>query len=233
MKRIFKNVRALSFDLDDTLYDNKPVIKNAFLALYNYLLIQCPNIALNYDFLNFMESAKSIKSDPLIILDIDSLRRLHIKQILSDSGYQDKSDELTEKAFNVFWQARQQVTLYPEVHQILQDLSAKLPLVTISNGNACIKSIGIDQYFHYSINAADTGKPKPDKSMFLYACEKLQIEAEQLVHIGDSVNYDINGAYQAGCRSIWLNQHSEKIQNHPADAVIEQLSELLTMEFQH
>jgi len=232
MQYSMENVKALSFDLDDTLYDNGPVIKNAFLELYNYLLSHYPKIINVYDFGAFISAAQTMKKSHPATADLSLLRRLHIQQVLKNSGYESLlKPDLVEEAFDIFWQARQKVTLYPEVHKILMALSAKLPMVTLSNGNACIKAIGIDQYFQYSISTSDTGKPKPDSSMFLLACEKLAIEPAQLVHIGDNINFDIKGAKNAGCRSIWLNQFSEDIQNHQADAMINQLSELLDFNF--
>ena len=236
------NVKALSFDLDDTLYNNVPVIKNAFLELYNYLITNFPEVALKYSFDDFIHAAKTLKSSLPNTANLNQLRRLHIQKILSTSGYENSEHHASsEKAFDVFWQARQKVTLFPSVHKILKILSDKLPLVAISNGNACIKIIGIDQYFKFSISASDTGKPKPHSSMFLLACEKLEIEPEQLVHIGDNIQHDVNGAKLAGCRAIWFNQHSVQennpeventgVENNNADGVIEQLSALLTYDF--
>ncbi|MCP3674606.1 MAG: HAD-IA family hydrolase [Gammaproteobacteria bacterium] len=229
-----KNVKALSFDLDDTLYNNVPVIRNAFLELYNYLVINFPNIAVKYSFDNFIHVATTLRASQSSTANLNLLRRLHIQKILSTSGYENSEFHASsEKAFNVFWQARQKVSLFPNVHETLNVLSEKLPLVAISNGNACIKIIGINQYFKFSINASDTGKPKPDSSMFLLACEKLEIEPEQLVHIGDSIEHDVNGAKLAGCRAIWFNHNSEntEIKNNNADSVIEQLSALLAYNF--
>ena len=227
-----KNVKALSFDLDDTLYDNVPVIKNAFLELYNYLIVNFPNVALNFNFDKFVKAAKLLKSSQPDNANLNQLRLLHIQKVLKTSGYDNTHRHAaSEDAFNVFWQARQKVTLFPDVHKILKQLSENRPLVAISNGNASIKAIGIDQYFKFGISACDTGKPKPDSSMFLMACEKLKIEAEQLVHIGDNILHDVNGAKLAGCRSIWFNQHYEQENNHNADSVIEQLSDLLMYDF--
>lgn len=226
------NVKALSFDLDDTLYDNGPVIKNAFLALYKFLLEQFPEIQNNYDFDAFITAAKAIKKSQPLNADLGSLRRQHINQVIKNSGYsKELSSDYTEQAFHVFWQARQQVTLYPNVIKLLEVLATKLPLVTISNGNACTKSIGISQFFQFSINAMETGKPKPDSSMFHLACEKLSIEPNQLVHIGDSLTLDVSAATLAGCRSVWFNPTSLKAENHKAEVVIEQLSELLSINF--
>jgi len=227
-----QNVRGLSFDLDDTLYDNKPVIRNAFLELYHHLLKHYPKIASKYNFDDFLHAAKSLRRQYPLEADLGKLRRMHINQVILKSGYQSTiTSSANKEAYNIFWQARQKVKLFPDVLQILKTLSTQLPLVSISNGNACTKTIGIDNYLQHSINAIDTGKAKPDSSMFLLACEKLDIEPVQLVHIGDNLDLDVKGAVNAGCRSIWLNWFDQSTTDNPANIVIDKLSELLDIEF--
>ena len=220
----FKNIKGISFDLDDTLYDNKPVIKNAFLTLYNYLTEHYPNIKQHYNFQSFVDAAITLKDEHPLITNMNTLRKLHISKTITVSGYPETNDL---HAYEIFWKARQKVTLFPETIKVLRFLSKKVPLVSISNGNACTKSIGIDAYFQYNINAMDTGKIKPDSSMFHLACNKLSIKHEQLLHIGDDLSHDIKGAFGAGCRSIWINRHHQICHDHSADAVIEKISDLL------
>ncbi len=232
MSLSLQNVKGLSFDLDDTLYDNEPVIRNAFKELYNYLLTHYPDIRDHHSFEGFLNAAKTIKQTHPKEANLGKLRRMHIRQILASSGYpSDIKSTQNNEAYTVFWRARQKVTLYPEVHPLLKQLSSQLPLVSVSNGNACTKSLGIDHYLQHSINAIDTGKAKPHPSMFLLACKKLAIEPEQLVHIGDNIDMDIAGATNAGCRSIWLNWHDLKVPNHHASLVINNLKALLDINF--
>jgi len=222
------NIKALSFDLDDTLYNNVPVINNAFHELYQYLLNHYPDIKYHYSFDNFLSAAQNLKHHHDLTHDLSQLRRLHIEQVLQHSGYQ--QFEL-EQAFHVFWHARQQVELYPGVIKVLNELSKQLPLISISNGNACPKTIGISKYFQFSLSVSEKYRAKPDNSMFFHACDKLQILPEQLLHIGDNLEKDVAGANSAGCRSIWFNQTKLSGRNHHADAVIEELSELLLFNF--
>jgi len=232
MEMSLHNVKGLSFDLDDTFYDNEPVIRNAFKELYNYLNNHYPDIRDHYSFEGFLSAAKNIKKAHSKEADLGKLRRMHIRQILTTSGYPSEINSTQNKqAYTVFWQARQKVELYPDVHTVLKQLSSQLPLVSISNGNACTKTMGIDHYLQHSINAIDTGKAKPHPSMFLLACNKLAIEPAQLVHIGDNVDMDIAGAMNAGCRSIWLNWHDLDIPNHHASLVINNLKALLDIDF--
>ncbi len=200
----------------------------AFHALYDYLVNRYPNVASNYSFKTFFQAAVNLRQKSPLTADLSELRRIHIQLILDNSGYKKIVDE---QAFDIFWQARQKVTLYPDAVETLHGLSAKMPLITISNGNACTKKIGIDNFFLWTFNPSDTSKPKPDSSMFLLACEKLAIEPKQLLHIGDNLDNDIKGAHSAGCRSVWFNQHRLKANHNKADAVVESLSELLLINF--
>lgn len=222
------NIKAISFDLDDTLYDNGSVIIQAFRTLFHYLCEHYPKVAQTYSFDRFLSDSKTFHASHPLTPDLSQLRRLHIQKILHECGYPTNS---AEDAFKVFWQARQAVTLYPGVTQVLTCLAAKMSLVSISNGNACPESIGIDHFFQHNFNVANTGKPKPDSSMFLLACDKLAIKPSQLLHVGDSLEIDVNGAFHAGCRSVWFNPKKRLAENHHADIIIEDLSELLTISF--
>jgi len=224
------NIKALSFDLDDTLYDNKPVINNAYQLLYAYLKNNYPNFSNSFTFDSFITSAIKIKQNHPDIADLNMIRRLHIKATLTTAGYTINSSK-EQQAFDVFWQARQNIELFPEAKDVLLKLSKQLPLVAISNGNACIKSMGLEQFFQFSVSPLDTGQAKPHPSMFLYASEKLNIKPQELLHIGDMIDTDIIGAHQAGCRSVWFNQNQQQPINNPADLIIENLSDLLTLNF--
>ena len=222
------NIRALSFDLDDTLYNNLPVIQYAYQTLYDYLSTNYPSIKNNYNFNAFLKHASDFHLQNKSITDLSILRKQHILSLLTEV---DENNARVDDAFKVFWNARQKVTLYPGVLDILNSLSLKLPLITISNGNACIKAIGIESYFQFSVSTKDTNHPKPDPSMFLFACEKLAIKPQQLLHIGDSVDTDVKGAQQAGCRAVWFNTKNIIPPSTNIEFTITDLNQLLSFDF--
>ena len=235
---VLKNIKAISFDLDDTLYDNGPVILNAFQKLYEHLILRYPRVASLYNFDDFLKASKSFRSVHPSISDLSELRRRHISQVIKESGYQPLAND---EAFDVFWQARQAVNLYPQAIEVLKKLSAKMPLVAISNGNACTKTIGIDHFFQLSISASDGSKPKPDSSMFLFACDQLAIKPKELLHVGDHLEIDVHGALNAGCRAVWFKKSDRRSEEPTSndfvsktnniDLVIKDLSELLNLRF--
>jgi putative hydrolase of the HAD superfamily len=224
------NIKAISFDLDDTLYNNKPVINKAYRLLYSFLEDNYPNISDYFSFDDFVSSAVTIKQKHSTIIDLNTIRRLHIKTILTAAGYNINSSQV-DQAFEVFWLARQDIKLFPEANIVLSTLAKSFPLVAISNGNACIKMMGLDTFFQFAVSPLDTGEPKPHPSMFLYATQKLGIQPQELLHIGDKVEIDIDGAHKAGCHSIWFNPGQLNNNDNFSDGVIKNLSELLTMDF--
>ncbi|MFT5451340.1 MAG: HAD superfamily hydrolase (TIGR01549 family) [Enterobacterales bacterium] len=220
------NIKALSFDLDDTLYNNKPVISKAYQLLFSFLEDNYPKVTDFFTFDSFVKLAITINQNHPQLVDLNVLRRLHIKSTLTTAGY-NSNPSIEDEAFEVFWLARQDIQMFPEVKMVLSALAKRFPLVAITNGNACIKTMGLEQFFKFSVSPLDTGEAKPHPSMYLYATEKLAIQPQELLHIGDKVDIDIVGAQNAGCRSIWFNPKQEHDINNGSDAVIKCLSELL------
>jgi len=233
----FGAIKAISFDLDDTLYDNRPVIMNAFKILYDHLCEQHPQLKHCYNFTTFLDSASEIRTAHPHEFDLKRLRKLHIQAILTKVSIElSIDDSFIEMAFEQFWQARQNVCLFDETIAVLEKLSSQYPLVSISNGNVDPRAIGIDEYFSFHINASSSGKPKPDVEMFNLACSKLKIKSSELLHVGDSLTMDIKGANLAGCRSVlFYPQQKEPFPTdatgavHQPDATIQSLNELLNV----
>ncbi len=75
------------------------------------------------------------------------------------------------------------------------------------------------------------GAAKPDPKIFRAALEKANVKAEESVHVGDSLEDDVRGAYQAGIRAIWLDRSGrrEKLAGHEREVltVIRDLRELV------
>ena len=53
------------------------------------------------------------------------------------------------------------------------------------------------------------GIEKPDARIFQIALEKSGYSADELVHVGDSIKSDVEGAANVGIKSVWLNRTLE------------------------
>lgn len=68
-----------------------------------------------------------------------------------------------------------------------------------------IASLGLASYFDYMVTSEEAGADKPDPRMFQLCLKKLGISAASAVCIGDSFARDVCGAHAAGIAPIWLN----------------------------
>ena len=209
-------LRAIALDLDDTLWPIWPTIRRAEQVLQDWLRPHAPRAAaLCAD----REAATRIRQDVNARLahlahDLSALRREAIRQVLREVG---EDTALADPAFEVFFAARQQVSLFDDALPALQRLAARYPLVAISNGNADVQRVGIGAYFQASVSARDCGVAKPDPRIFWAAAERLLVQPHELLHIGDDAALDVVGARRAGMPCIWLNRDRQDWA-HPGEA---------------
>ncbi|MBA6347837.1 MULTISPECIES: HAD-IA family hydrolase [unclassified Colwellia] len=217
--------QAISFDLDDTLYSNYPVMMATdakmvayFSALFSLQIIAThatKNTLFDYRFWSpFREQA--IAANPQLIHHVGDIRLATYTLGMKALGLADDiASDQAQKALDYFVQQRSDFVVPEAVHQLLQSLQKKYPLVAISNGNVDTDKIGISAYFSYRFHAGDLSttalnknqrlRQKPAADMFVEACEKLIIKPSQLLHVGDCGRSDILGAIDAGCQTAWIS----------------------------
>ena len=205
-------VRVLSFDLDDTLYDNKPVIAAAEQAMLQALAQHAPLTARTNSEFWWQQRLKLAKAQPDIRHDIGRWRLLGIEAGLVALGLaQCEAGEIAELAYAAFLSERTRISVQPEVKQLLSALAQHYQLIAITNGNACIYKMGIGELFQFSLQAGPDGRMKPYADLFLVAAERLQLAPAQILHIGDSHRADVMGALNAGCQAAWLDHHQSEV----------------------
>lgn len=198
-------VRAVSFDLDDTLWHCAPAIEQAEKALFDWFAHNTPRItdAHSYESLGQFRAAH-YQSRPDLHGCVTSIRVAGIKALFSEFGY---PGSLAEEAFTVFYKVRSNVELYPGVADLLNTLKRRYRLAAITNGNADLPSIGLDQFeLTFAADLSLPGKPAPD--MFERCLNKWGLPPEALLHIGDSPESDILGGHNAGVQTLWFNQYN-------------------------
>lgn len=205
-------IQVLSFDLDDTLYDNKPVIAAAEQAMLQALALHAPQSqGLNSDFW-WLQRKLLAKTNPNIRHDIGRWRLLGLEAGLLSLGLaQSKASNIAELAYAAFLTERTRITLKPEVSRLLSSLAQHYRLIAITNGNACINKMGVGDLFEFSLQAGPDGRMKPYADLFLAAANRLQVKPGQILHIGDSHRADVLGALNAGCQAAWLDHHQSSV----------------------
>jgi len=65
-----------------------------------------------------------------------------------------------------------------------------------------LRSLGLASLVDGVVDSATVGVEKPDGRMFAAAARGLDVDASQVVHVGDSVRADVDGALAAGMQAI-------------------------------
>jgi HAD superfamily hydrolase (TIGR01549 family) len=196
-------IAAITLDLDDTLWPIWPTIERAERVLHEWLVREAP---LTADLLvtpgvlrELREATERERSD--LAHDLSALRRESIRTALRRAG---EDPALADPAFDAFFAERQRVTLYEDALPALQWLSARYPLVAVSNGNADLHLTGVGPWFRGAFSARSFGSGKPHAPIFHAAAASLGVAPEQVLHVGDDEALDVIGALDAGMQAAWL-----------------------------
>ena len=199
-------IQMITFDLDDTLWDNKPTITNAEIKTRKWIEDRVGAIEwgdLN-DFLQLRETL--IKKDKSIAWDISKLRIEIFKEKIKGLVSTDDITKLAEDAFAYFLKKRHEIELFPGVEDALKVLSENYILGVLTNGNADIYKLSIGKYFEFSISSLEAQDSKPSKSHFELAKSRLRnLKYSEMLHIGDHQINDIFGAHALGIKALWFN----------------------------
>ncbi|MCU7554728.1 HAD-IA family hydrolase [Alteromonas sp. ASW11-19] len=197
-------IRAITFDLDDTLYDNGPVIRQAEQALTAFIGTHYPRAAAlsAEDWHNIRHTL--ISETPALASDMGELRLRTLTQALQNDVSGEALTQAASACFDCFYHARSELTLADDVHRTLDYLAQRVPLVGITNGNVDPKRIGIDSYFDTIFHASLTRPMKPARPLFDDAATHIDQPPAQILHVGDNLIKDVHGAINAGYQTAWF-----------------------------
>lgn len=200
-------IRLITFDLDNTLWDINPVILEAERAMRSWVKEHVPEAIAHLEmdrlkgvYKHLLNTEPDLKGFPT------RFRKRLLYSVFKEVKLDDEQALLrSEQAFEVFYEYRNRITLFHQAEHILDTLSARYPLIALTNGNASLKLVGIDRYFKAHFSAETEGHPKPHKAMFEKALQFLDIKAKQAIHIGDHPEEDVEAARMLGFHTIWFN----------------------------
>jgi len=225
-------VRAISFDLDDTLYDNRPVIEHAEQWMVAHMRDRYLETAM-YDRSWWHRLKLELqRQQPALVDDVSLCRRVLLQRGLMDGGMNEAmARQEAESVFAQFLEVRSQIAVPDTTRRILSALAQKYPLVVITNGNVLLERLGLEGQFQHVLKAGGGFRMKPAPDLFTDMARRLQLAPQQILHVGDDVTTDVAGAVRNGYRSAWLNdvgQDWRTLRILP-DVMLTRLEQLLTL----
>ena len=212
----FLYIKAITFDLDNTLWDNTGIIESADKAMIEKLRRLVPKKIGDCETLPIQLIREKIaESEPGLVHRVSAMRKRVLTEWFITKGCEvEEANKLALIGFNEFYKERQKIKFFPGVEEILSNLSKLFPLGAITNGNADILSMPVGSFFKFSLTAEDFLAPKPEKDIFLFAIKKLNVSPQNILHVGDNFNDDILGASLLGMRTAWITKKQSNPQNN-------------------
>lgn len=224
-----KDIRAITIDLDDTLWEIHPVIRRAEQQLRDWLTDNYPRTTAMFSREAAWELRREVIAEhPDQRHDLTFMRRTVLRRMGTAAGYE---VDFVDAAMEVFNEARNAVELFPEARPALRVLRREYVLIAVTNGNADLERIGIDDLFHDFVSASIAGAAKPARQIFDVAVEAGGASAKQTLHVGDHPEYDVNGARDAGLKTVWVNRHGSQwpVELPQPDGIVQHVGELAAL----
>jgi len=196
---MLQNIKAVIFDVDNTLIDRTTCIYQAFRYYYK-------NVAkLDVDTITF----EALVQDSVIW----DQQGTHNKKFVIENANRDYHLNINVEDFMQWYRdySHEFSKLFPDTMETLNYLKDKYKLGIITNGfsktqHMKITSNHLETYFDTIIVSDDYGTQKPEKKIFEIALEKMSVKPHEAVYVGDIYSKDVFGATKAGLIPIWINR---------------------------
>lgn len=218
-------LRAVLFDLDDTLYPESEFVLSGFRAVAQW----------GQDRLGISEESSYNRLKEMFYQGIRGRTfNLWLEELgLSESKYIDL-------AINIYREHIPIIHAYPEVPELLKNLQRRYILGIVTDGNwrmqeRKIEALAISNFFTTIVftNKLGTDYWKPSPKPFLIALKQLGIEAGAACYVGDNVAKDFIGARKVGLATIWVRKNDgiysgiePPTPDHKPDYTIDSLNKL-------
>ncbi|WP_251976035.1 HAD family hydrolase [Salinicola avicenniae] len=209
---------AITFDLDDTLWHNGPVMAHAEPTHYQWLVEQidaCAEVATSLADSFPLEAYQRLRASlmqrfPLSRGDHSWIRERAMFELLQVHGLdEERARTWAAAGFDRFMQLRHTLEPFPEVEPMFEAWAQRYRLGIITNGNVDVRRLKLDHHFDVIILAGEMHAPKPDTRPFLSALFQLGTVPYRALHVGDNWEEDVLAAQRLGMHAVWIDAKNE------------------------
>jgi HAD superfamily hydrolase (TIGR01549 family) len=221
-----ETVKAITFDFGGTLANgelDKVSYKRALLDYIFRLGYSCGRTKLNKARATMLEKLRKAREKNRELRFEELYRGLLFDLALHPT--QERLDYIEQLYYRFF-----RIDLISGVREMLVDLSGRYNLAIISNviSNASrlvLQKFDLEQYFDHIVLSRDLGIRKPDPKIFNFVLVNLGVKGSEAVHVGDSLEYDVQGAKNVGMKAVWIKGDNKTTRIHP-DFFISKVTDL-------
>ena len=106
--------------------------------------------------------------------------------------------------------SRYRLGLYPHVREVLGVLRGRYPLAVVTDAQSSsargeLHKVGLLGYFDPVVVSGDHGYRKPDRRLFQFALDGMNVAAGHTLYVGNDMYRDIYGAREAGMTTVMFD----------------------------
>lgn len=205
-------MRAILFDVDDTLYDQVQPFRRAYEKLYKKENEDIDRIFVasrKYGDEVFEASARGLIT----------MEQMYIYRVRE--AFREYNLFISEEAaltFQRYYQEFQMdIRMSAEIEEMLSNLKGRVKLGLITNGPTehqwdKVRALGLTRWIPVQnvLISGEAGAAKPDRKIFDIAAERMELDIGETYFVGDSLKNDVAGAANAGWKTIWFNRRRKE-----------------------
>ena len=206
--------KAVFFDVYKTLIDIKTEENDihAYEALSKWLSkkgVDASPRQLFRDFRGFIKAEIYLSGEEYPDVEIGEIfSRIISKYAGKKAGENKKLIKETAAMFRVLTTSH--LSIYPGIITVLKRLRKKVKLAIVSNAQRLfttreLEKYGLLKYFDYILFSSDVKACKPSRKIFRRALKDMKLDPRNAVYVGDDLFNDVEGAQDAGMRTIWID----------------------------
>lgn len=206
-------IKAVFFDIDDTMYDFTGTHRIAMKALTDYCRREFPEVEADFQ-KTFTSAQATIERRTGTDCAANHNRLIRFQCILDLWGIQAPSKAL--EMYHTYWDT---------LLSVMEPEPGLLKLVAALRNRGILLGIGSDMtaYIQYKkleklgvlddisriVVSEEAGAEKPAPRFFQLCVEKMGCRPEECVFIGDSLRKDVRGAIDCGLHGVWYRPRSK------------------------
>lgn len=210
-------IKAVVFDVDDTLYDQKA----PFMAALAPLVTNSEK----FDFTQALQDyrCQSASAYAQVAAGHWTHEEMAVNRLNATLQQQHRgpvTPAMAQTFEQTYAEGLKHISLFPGLSTALDQLKDQFKLGIITNGKtqhqlAKVMQLQMHRWVDRDniITSEESGLAKPDPQIFTLMNHRLDLRASEVAYVGDCYGMDVKGAKQAGWHAFWFNHRNAEMTN--------------------
>lgn len=211
-----KTYTHILFDLDHTLWDFEKNSEETLYTLYEQFGLASFG---KFDSSSFYKKYKFVNTRLWDLYNKGRIKQAELREsrfVKTLTGLGLEPHEVPQGLSEAYMElCPTKTAVFPYTFEVLEYLQPKYGLHILTNGfkdaqHIKMTSSNLHSYFKEIVTSECCGYKKPDRRMFEHLLERINVQPEECLMVGDNFECDIEGARDAGIDQVFFNPEKTK-----------------------